>query len=243
MCNWNINSLVHESNKRSDDIIPNGFIANFYHSIIQAVFYNPNRVLRSISYSKVAIFEDFALLSIYGIISPLCAVAIGTGLVTKITILRVSIVRYYRLHDDPVVGGARLDTLCGVALQHTEALFWPSFMAATLFFGFFLWDMTSDSDEPAGPTPWVFLTMTLSAVMAIRVMSSSRYFSSYFLQSSSSPTAAVRSCHDQQEEVGGIEIETAADCNKEQQQPRGGSSDVEIVTRGREDAKNPLHDV
>jgi len=128
----------------------------------------------------VAIFEDFALLSLYGLISPLCAVAIGTGLAAKITILRVSIVRSYRLElqdqaaasgDNTGDVGARLDALCGVALQHSEALYWPSLTAATLFFAFFLWDMTNDSDDPAGVAPWVFLAATLSAVLGIRLSS------------------------------------------------------------------------
>jgi hypothetical protein len=200
ICNWNINSLAgqcadSDSIRNSNDSAkPNGFIKRWYHMIIQFVFYNPSWVLADISHSMVAIFEDFAMFTIYGLISPFCAVAIGTGLFSKIIILRVSIVRAYRLKQEALVqgsdidGGYRdIDSLCGVALENSEALFWPSFVAATLFFAFFLWDMTSDSDEPVGVIPWVFLTVTPLAVLAIRLLS--RY-----LQQESSGSIAT---HDQ----------------------------------------------
>jgi hypothetical protein len=183
ICNWNISSLASHcaesdsSRNNSDSAKSNGFITRWYHEIIQFVFYNPRWVLSDISHSLVAIFKDFAKLTIYGLISPFCAVAIGTGLISKIIILRVSIVRAYRLQEATVHGSAvddstlNIDSRCGVALEHSEILFWPSFVAATLFFAFFLLDMTSDSDEPVGAIPWVFLAVTLSAVMVICITS------------------------------------------------------------------------
>jgi hypothetical protein len=178
ICNWNGSSLAShcvesDSSRNKSD----WFITRLHHKIILFVFYNPRWVLSDVSHSLVAIFKDFAKLTIYGLISPFCAVAIGTGLISKIIILRVGIVRAYRLQKATVHGSdvddstLNIDSRCGVALEHSEILFWPSFVAATLFFAFFLWDMTSDSDEPVGAIPWVFLAVTLSAVLVIRITS------------------------------------------------------------------------
>jgi len=175
--NWHIEKIQVESLGKEE--------STTHQSFFDVLLKNPRSVLGNVSFWMVSIFEDFALLSIYGLISPLCAIALGTGLVAKIIVLRVSIVRYYRFqgpaNDD---GDADIDTICAVALKHTSAFVFPSFFASALFVAFYLWDMALDSDDSYEYFNWVLVAIVFSSMYLLWFSSKYQYHSKLFLRDS-----------------------------------------------------------
>jgi len=128
-------------------------------------------IMGEVSYWLVAIFEDFALLSIYGIISPICAVVIATGIIAKTYILRVGIVRCHSLQGpDMPMNEEHIEVLCANAMKNTDFLMWPSFIIASVFFTFYLWEMTGDVDEPDEYSAWTIFAVTIAMLLGIKLV-------------------------------------------------------------------------
>jgi hypothetical protein len=133
-------------------------------------YYRDNFILGELSFWMVAVFEDFALLSIYGIISPICAVVIATGIVSKTYIMRVGILRTFKLQG-PVapMDEKHIENLCANAMKYKHILLWPSFIAAFMLFLFYIFEMTSDVDEPDKFSVWIIFAFAIAAYLGILV--------------------------------------------------------------------------
>jgi len=172
--NSQIDSLEDSKNEEGG---PNASLYSLFR-VIKSFCTPAGLVLSNVGYQLVAIFEDFAQLLVYGIVSPLCAVAIGTGAVVKIYLLRVGIMRYHRLQGVAASMNAdHIETLCANALRYADRLMWPAFAASSIFFAFYMWDMANDSDQPEYFAQWILMSITILASFLI-IATHHRYYMS-----------------------------------------------------------------
>ena len=113
-------------------------------------------VLYSANYSFVLLWEEFLLMSTYGVISPIAAACICVSICSQILVLRCSIIRYFNLQSP---AGVDLNSMAAEGdeyhiekvLQKTQQNFhgmlWPGMCVSTFLFALFIVDMTLDSSN------------------------------------------------------------------------------------------------
>ena len=114
-------------------------------------------VLYSANYSFVLLWEEFLLMSTYGVISPIATVCIGVSICSQIFVLRCSIIRYFNLQFS---AGVELNSMAEKeekedeynieeVLQKTQqnfhAMLWPGMYVSTFLFALYIMDMTYDT--------------------------------------------------------------------------------------------------
>jgi hypothetical protein len=117
-----------------------------------------NIILQDVTSAVLYISEQFALLLIYGIVSPYCAIAIELAILVKISVLCSSIFRYYDLQDGHSRTYGRkfsmiprdehhIEVITETAQRYFHVLSSPGLLTSSFIFSFFLFDMAYDNPD------------------------------------------------------------------------------------------------
>ena len=150
-------------------------------------------VLYSANYSFVLLWEEFLLMSTYGVISPIATVCIGVSICSQIFVLRCSIIRYFNLQFP---AGVELNSMAEKeekdeyhiekVLQKTQqnfhAMLWPGMYVSTFLFALYIMDMTYDTSY--GSSDGMKANVIVMFVFTLLVVPVARqifyYFRDYF---------------------------------------------------------------
>jgi len=130
----------------------------FYYFNVLSVLANPRNV---IEYKLIGMYNDFVLLSIYGVISPFCAVALLASIVSQVTMLIIRINFYCRSQVTGPTDERNIEVICKYVMRHNGEMMWPPFIATSFFFALYVFDMALDTDHQDSYKPWVLLVVTV----------------------------------------------------------------------------------
>jgi hypothetical protein len=110
-----------------------------------------------ILYSLHAIFQDYVLILLFGIVYPFCTLALGLAILSKIFILLRSISLCCLLQNnrgcqaEGIANGdlsyEKLELLVKSSRKYSVFLIWPGLVFSTVIFGIYLMDMAYDSPD------------------------------------------------------------------------------------------------
>jgi hypothetical protein len=83
------------------------------------------------AYVLSSVFEDCALLLIYGIMHPIAAAAIGIGIASQLYIVSLTI-SWFLLID-----ATRINNMCQEGLSCASYIIWPPLLIASLLYGYY----------------------------------------------------------------------------------------------------------
>ena len=140
-------------------------------------------VLFDVTFSLIFICEDFLILLIYGLFSPICGVTCILSILSRLFILRGSICRYSVLQfsglDDPsslVRDRIHIDVICEQAQENIQHFIWPGFAVSTIVYCFVLFDMAADTKME----PDSFIHNLLPPVSCVIILAFVDFFVRYY---------------------------------------------------------------
>jgi len=157
---WNVNNLTD------------------HYSIFGIQLPARSMILPNVTYELVFIVNEIALILIYGIVSPFCAIALGMSSVVRMVLLRSSIYRYCQLQFMNLsdVGSVdrdknHIDEICRDARRYLHLFIWPSLILSSFLIALFLLDMTYDDEgSPSLAGPFSIFVITILGAQVIRVV-------------------------------------------------------------------------
>ena len=118
---------------------------------------------------------DSILLLNYGIMSPYCATALGVSIIAQIYLVKIRLIRYYRLQLSELSGESfdkleqnhqHIDLICENAQSNISSMLWPGVTLTGFIMGLILFDMAYDTDD-SNTSIAVPLTLLLLTVVSI----------------------------------------------------------------------------